>query len=148
MNQTDMLIQVLTALVGTFGFGILFNIRGKKLLFGAFGGMGTWLLFLLLGFVFQNEPFRYFIVSVFSTIYAEILARALKTPAASFSIITLIPLIPGSALYDTASFAMSGNLERLVPKFVSTVELTVALSLGIVIVTAVFRHLPRKQKKA
>ena len=109
--------------------------------------MFSWLAFLLLGFLFENEPFRYFIVAIFSTTYAEVLARILKTPAASFSIITLIPLIPGSALYDTASFAMSGNLELLVPKFVNTVELTVALSLGIVIVTAVFRHLPKKVKQ-
>lgn len=145
MNILDMIIQVITALVGTFGFGILFNIRGKKLFLGALGGMVSWLLFLLLGFLIENEALRYFIVSIFSTIYAEILARVLKTPAASFSIITLIPLIPGSALYDTASFAMSGNLENLIPKFVSTVELTVALSLGIVIVTAIFRHLPKKR---
>ncbi len=145
MNVFDMTVQVLTALIGTFGFGVLFNVRGKKLLFGALGGMLSWLLFLLLGFLIENEPFRYFIVSIFSTTYAEILARILKTPAASFSIVTLIPLIPGSALYDTASFAMRGDMELLVPKFVSTVELTVALSLGIVIVTALFRHLPAKK---
>jgi uncharacterized membrane protein YjjB (DUF3815 family) len=101
-----------------------------------------------LGFAFENEPLRYFIVAIFSTSYAEILARILKTPASSFSIITLIPLIPGSALYDTASFAMSGNVEKLVPKFISTVELSVALSLGIVLVTAFFRHLPKKQKNS
>ena len=91
MFNTTALIQVIASFFGTLGFGFLFNIRGKKLFFAAIGGMLSWGLFLLLGIAIENEAIRYLLVSLCSTTYAEILARLLKTPATTFSIITLIP---------------------------------------------------------
>ncbi|MBQ2249842.1 MAG: threonine/serine exporter family protein, partial [Clostridia bacterium] len=40
--------QILVAAVGSIGFAILFNIRGRRLLSVAVGGGLCWLLFLLL----------------------------------------------------------------------------------------------------
>lgn len=145
MSYMDMLIQVVTSFFGTLGFGFLFNIRGRKLTFAALGGMLAWGLFLILGFVIESEPLRYFIVAVCSTVYSEILARALKTPASTFSIISLIPLVPGGALYDATTMALARNTEFL-DRSVHTVELSVALSLGIVIVTAVSKHIFKPKK--
>ena len=145
MTYTDMLIQVVTSFFGTLGFGFLFNIRGKKLLYASVGGMLSWLLFLLLQPLTPNEALRYLIVSICSTTYAEILARLLKTPATTFSIITLIPLVPGGALYQTTTAALDRNVEEFVPKLIYTIELAVALSLGIVIVTAIFRRIAHKK---
>ena len=145
MNYTDMIIQIVTAFFGTLGFGFLFNIRGKKLIFAALGGMLAWALFLLLAPVVPSEALRYLIVSACSTTYAEALARVLKTPATTFSIITLIPLVPGGALYTTTTAALARNTEVFIPKLIYTVELAVALSLGIVIVTAIFRRFVHKK---
>lgn len=146
MELLDMIIQIVASLCGTLGFGILFNIRGKKLLFAALGGMLAWAVFLALGTFIVSEVLRYFIVSVLSTVYAEILARILKTPATTFCIINLIPLVPGGALYYTTTYALSGNSQMFMPKFVYTIELAAALSLGIVIVTAFFKFLKIKPK--
>ncbi len=147
MLDNSALIQIIASFFGTLGFGFLFNIRGNKLVFAAVGGMLAWGLFLGLGSVIENEAIRYFIVSLCSTTYAEILARVLKTPATTFSIITLIPLVPGGALYHTATFAMSGEASQFIAKLVYTVELALALSLGIVVVTAIFKYV-RKFRKA
>lgn len=146
MNQ-DIPIQLLGAFFGTLGFGILFNIRGKKLLWAALGGMIAWALFLLLGLWIQGEPMRYFIVALWSTAYSELLARILKTPATTFCIITLIPLVPGGALYYTMTHALSGNIDSFIPRLINTIELAVALSLGIVIITAVSRIFGKKEAK-
>ena len=35
----DKLIQILMAYLGSLGFNLLFNIRGRKLLIASFGGM-------------------------------------------------------------------------------------------------------------
>ncbi len=142
-----MLVEVLASFVGTLGFGYLFNIRGKKLVLAAVGGMAAWARFLALGFWIQGEVIRYFIVSICSTIYAEILARRLKTPATTFCIINLIPLVPGGALYYTTTTALSGDLGLFIPKLVNTVQLAVALSLGIVLVTAACKIFLTKNKR-
>lgn len=145
--NTDVIIQIITSLLGTLGFGFLFNIRGLKLVFAALGGALFWGLFLFLGIFLESEALRYFIVSLLSTTYAEVLARALKTPATTFSVITLIPLVPGGALYYTTTYALSGNVENFIPKLIYTAKLAVALSLGIVIVTALFKLLKRTKKE-
>lgn len=62
--MTDAVIQVLTSFAGTLGFGFLFNVRGKKLLFASLGGALAWLLFLVLGNWMDSEPLRYLLVSV------------------------------------------------------------------------------------
>ncbi|MBE6787765.1 MAG: threonine/serine exporter [Ruminococcaceae bacterium] len=146
MEMSTIIIQIISSFFGTLGFGFLFNIRGKKLIYAAVGGMLSWGLFLALGLVFESEALRYFLVSLCSTAYAEILARILKTPATTFSIITLIPLVPGGALYHTATFAMNGNLEEFIAKFVYTISLALALSLGIVVMTAIFRYYNKLKK--
>lgn len=146
MFNLTALIQIIASFFGTLGFGFLFNIRGKKLIYSAVGGMLSWALFLVLGIGIENEAIRYFLVSLCSTTYAEILARLLKTPATTFSIITLIPLVPGGALYHTATFAMSGEASLFIGKLIYTVELALALSLGIVIVTALFKYIRRFKK--
>ena len=132
----DALLQLFASCAGTLGFGVLFNIRGKKLLWATIGGVLAWGLFLLLGPLLPSEPIRYFIVSMCSTIYAEVLARYLKTPACTFCIVTLVPLVPGGALYRTTTLALSGQVERFLPQLIYTLELAVALSLGIVVITA------------
>ncbi len=146
MSWTDVAIQVVSAFCGTLGFGFLFNIRGSKLWWAAGGGMAAWALFLGLGYWIQGEAVRYFIVSICSTLYAELLARRLKTPATTFFIITLVPLIPGGALYHTTTSAFAGDMELFLPRLIHTAELAVALSLGIVVVTAFSRQIFKRRE--
>ncbi len=134
------LLQLLTAFIGTLGFGILFHIRGRKLWLAALGGLLSWSFFLVLGYLIENEPVRYFLVSILSSLYAEILARLVKTPTTTFIIITLIPLIPGSGLYYTMASALFGSSEGFLSNGIHTLELALALSLGIILVTSVMRR--------
>lgn len=140
-QYTDGFIQIAAAFLGTLGFGFLFNSRGKKLLFAALGGMLSWALFLALGLVIESEPLRYFIVSLVIAGYAEVLARVLKTPASTFCILSLIPLVPGGALYNATASALSGEVQEFAERAVYTLSLTVALSLGIVLTTAFTKYL-------
>ena len=143
--MTDVIIRVIAAAVGTLGFGVLFNLRGKKLLVGALGGMFAWLLFEVLGGVVQNEPIRYFIVSAAASVYAEVFARVMKTPRTTFWIVNLIPLIPGGSLYYTMSSAVESDFEIFMQRGIYTLELAAALSLGIVTVAA-FSRLIKKNR--
>ena len=135
MTQTE-LLQIVTGFIGSFGFAILFNIRGKKLIFTALGGFLSWTLFVLFKYLTPNEPIRYFLVAVLISVYAEILARCLKTPTTTFVISSLIPLIPGGSLYYTMSNAFRGDLDGFFDKGFYTLQLAVALALGIVLNSA------------
>lgn len=148
------ILQIITGFLGSVAFSILFHIRGKKLVFAGLGGLLSWTVFVLLKFLTESEPIRYFIVAVLVSIYAEILARLLKTPTTTFIMSSLIPLIPGGSLYYTMSSLFSGTLEGFLDRGIYTLELTVALALGIVLsgaiarmITAVGMHRAEKRAK-
>lgn len=141
MSFSDALLQIVMAFFGTIGFGMLFRSRGKKLLLAGIGGMLAWALFLLLGCWIESEPIRYFIVSVIISIYAEVLARICKTPAGTFGILSLVPLVPGGGLYYSADYALSGDMGAFVEKALSTLSLTAMLSVGIVLVAAIAKFI-------
>ena len=97
----DAMLQILMSFLGSLGFSVLFHVRGSKLFLAALGGALSWGRNLLLELWVPSEPLRYFFSSSFVAVYAEILARALKTPATTLLIPSIIPHIPGGALYHT-----------------------------------------------
>ena len=138
MTQIE-IIQVLAAFVGSIGFAILFNIRGKRLITAGIGGLLSWFFFVLLSKYISNEPIVYFIIASVISTYAEIMARILKTPTTTFITTSLIPLIPGGSLYDTMVLAFQGNFNTFLPKAIYTLKLAAALALGIIVSTTLTR---------
>ena len=144
------LLQILAAAVSTLCFGVAFHLRGKKLFSVAFGGCLGWVLFLLLGFFIESEVARYFIVSILVSLYGELMARLLKAPTTIYSVVCLVPFVPGSSLYYTMTSAFSGDMVGLFHNGSNTLKLAASLSFGVVIVsTAVVyikKHFFRKQQ--
>ncbi|MBQ9967166.1 MAG: threonine/serine exporter family protein [Oscillospiraceae bacterium] len=128
------MIQILMGMLGAFGFSILFNMRGWKLLLAALGGGLSWALYLVLEPLFPGEFTRYFISAFFVAVYAEVLARLLKTPATTFLISCIIPHIPGGALYHTMRYALLKEWAACFQQAFHTVMLALGLALGIVAV--------------
>ena len=146
MTSTEIL-QIITGFLGSFGFAILFNIRGKRLLFAALGGFLSCALFVLLKFITESEPIRYFIVSVTLSLYAEVMARCLKTPTSTFIMTSLVPLIPGGSLYYTMASVFERSLENFLSKAAYTLSLAVSLALGIVLTSACAKFIWHKKKQ-
>ncbi len=146
MSTTE-IIQIFAGFVGSIGFAVLFNIRGIKLWITALGGLLSWLLFVLLSKCIAGEPAIYFIIALVISLLAELMARVLKTPAATFITTSLIPLIPGSSLYYTMAYAFGENFENFLKKGVYTLELAAALALGIIVSTTLARILYHKKIK-
>lgn len=150
MTNTE-LIQILSGCVGTVGFGILFNIRGRRLLAAGLGGLLSWLLYVLLCRLIQSEALCYFLVALILGVYSGLLARILKTPAISFVITSLIPLIPGGSLYYTMASAYEGDPAAFLEKAISTLSLSAALALGIIVSAALtkglYRLFPRHKRR-
>lgn len=136
-------IQIITGFIGSLGFAVLFNVRGKKMAFAALGGLLSWAMFVSLGFVIANEPVRYFIVAASISFYAEVMARILRTPTTTFIMTALIPLIPGGSLYYTMAYALESDLTRFMDKGIYTLELALALALGVIIASAAIKTVLR-----
>ena len=140
-------IQILAGGVGSMGFAFLFNIRGKRLLVATCGGLLSWFLFVILSYFIQTEAISYFIVSLLISLFAEVMARVMKTPTTTFITTALVPLIPGGSLYYTMAYAFQQNGESFVKKGVSTLALAAALALGIIIATTLTKLILKPRKK-
>ena len=145
------MIQLFAGFIGSLCFGILFNIRGKRLAAASFGGLLSWGLFLMASRLIPNEPIDYFIVAAAVSLYSEIMARILKTPATPITTTSLIPLIPGGSLYYTMTSALESDFNDFLGKAVSTLELAGALALGIILVTTLsqilFKHIAKRNNR-
>ena len=150
MNEKEIL-QILMATLGAFGFAILFNIRGYKLLASAIGGALGWTLYLLLHRVIHSDMIAYFIVAVIISLYAEVMAKLLKAPSTIFIAPSIIPLVPGASLYYTMTYALDRNLEMFSAKASTTVTIAVALAVGLVVSTVLvelFERIKMMRKRA
>jgi uncharacterized membrane protein YjjB (DUF3815 family) len=140
MTLTE-IIQILAGFVGSMGFAILFNIRGKRFVAVSIGGLLSWLFFLILSRYVKSEAVNYFIVACSISIYSEIMAIVLKTPTTTFITTALVPLIPGSSLYYTMAHAFHGNVDTFLQKGLYTLQLSSALALGIIVTSTLKRLL-------
>ena len=142
--MTADIIQIITGFIGSLCFGVLFNLKGKRLAAGALGGLLSWGIFVLFSQFIPSEPINYFLVAVVISIYAEVLARVLKTPATPIITTSLIPLIPGGSLYYTVASAFDSSFGVFSERAFYTLKLAAALALGMIVVLAVWRLLTNK----
>lgn len=129
------IIRIFMSFTGAFAFSILFNIKGKRLLFASLGGLLCGLVFYLSSFFSDREALYYFAASTAVTIYAEIAARLLKTPATTFLGSGIIPLVPGGTLYFTMSAAIHGDLEKFFGMGMEAAYIAIAIAAGILVVS-------------
>lgn len=137
----DAVIQILMGYLGSLGFNILFNIRGRKLMLASFGGLISWAVFLALTPLLPSESIRYFLAAAAVTLYGEVFARVEKTPTTTFLVPSVIPLIPGSSLYYTMSYALNKQWAAFSQQGFYTLQLALALAVGIIAVTTLVRLL-------
>lgn len=134
-----MLIETVYALIATLGFGIIFNIKGKNLVFATFGGGLSWLVYKLALTHTSSDILALFISSISFSIYSEICARILKTPVTTIVVCALIPLVPGGGMYYTMYEAVTGNVIKGLELGLNTLASAGALALGIIFVSTITR---------
>ena len=133
------LYQTLMAFIASLGFGVIFNIRGKKLFFAALGG-AICSISLALDF---SINLSLFISSISFSIYSEIFARILKTPVTTLVVCSLIPLVPGGGMYYTMLEVVHGNIEKSLELGLNALAAAGTLALGIIFVGTITKLIVR-----
>jgi len=140
-------MELATAFLGSLGFAMLFHVRREKLLLASLGGLLAWGVYMLAGIWWTEDVVRYFASAVTLTIYGETMARVVKCPATLFIVTASIPLIPGGSLYHTMKFFMEGKFDAFSQQGLHTVLLAVAIAVGILIPTSVFRLVQQARRQ-
>lgn len=138
------ILQLLSAFLACYGFSMLFGVRRRFLFAAALGGLLCWGVYLGMDAWLHREFLSCLSAAALSVIYAEVLARILKTPATLFVVPAILPLVPGGSLYYTMENVVHGRMEAARSYGQHTLIAALAIAAGISFVVAV-RELQAKK---
>lgn len=131
-------LPCLWAFLACAGFCLVFNMRGKVLVVSSLGGSIGWLVYLLLN-PLQNDIIQFFLATVATAIYSEIMARVLKRPATEFQVVALLPMVPGGGIFYSMEYCVIGNNDMFIRTGLHTLGIAGALAMGILLVSSFVR---------
>lgn len=120
------------------GFGLTFNLRGRRLALSSLGGAIGWAVYLMLDDRIDAILLNFLAMTVVA-VYAEIMAVKDKCPTTVYLVVGLLPFVPGGGLYYTMKYAViDGNIQAFINKGMNTLGISLALAVAIAVV--VFGH--------
>lgn len=143
----DIIRIILSSFIASLGFGVLFNIKGNKLLLAGIGGSIGGTVYQIMIFFGASEIFSMFLGSISFSLYSEVLARIYKTPVTTFLICALIPLVPGGGMYRTMLLVIQGKAEAALSMGLNTLSIAGVLVLGIMIVSTMIKAYYKTKQK-
>ena len=140
----EILIVVISGVVGTFGIVLLFGAENKNipwtLLAAALTGATYEIAFRMgAGYFFAS-----FIAAAIVAAYSDVMAHLLKTPATVIITAGIVPLVPGGMLYYTMLGAVKSDIAMFSEKGKGVLLIAAGLAVGVIAVTAISRPINAK----
>lgn len=133
------LVQMASAFIGTGAFAVLFGVPRKHYTACGIVGMLGWMVYLL---IFRYTQLSFVGGTFFATLVVALLshycARLRKCPSTIFLICGIFPLIPGAGVFWSSYYTVSEQLRQAMDSGFTAVKVTIAIVLGIIIVTNIF----------
>lgn len=138
--MTDAILLILFSFFASLGFGIVFRIEKKYLMIAGLSGALTRFVYLLL-MQFISESFIYnFLAAAVAALFAELMAIYTKNPSTVFLYPSIIPLIPGGALYYSVVGLMLQNSEYISGYLTLCIHSLAGLGIGFVFVSIIMHY--------
>lgn len=147
MDLRRAVIIIVSGFVGSFGFGLFFRMTKKKIVWAVIGGALTCVVYVISCHFFENEFFQNVFPALITTAYAEVCARLTKSPSTPYIACSLIPLVPGGALYYTMYYLITSDIANFRILFFQTMRIAAGLAVGIILVSVIIREINYKKFK-
>lgn len=141
MNFTEALTVIISGMLGTVGFSILFKSDRNRILCNAVGGALTCLVYLLSCHFFDHILVQNLIPALFVSAYSEIMARVVKAPATPILACSIISLVPGGKLYYTTYYFVVGDMEKFDITLTETLQIAAGLAIGIICISVIIHEI-------
>lgn len=145
----EIIVTLITAALGTLGFSILFYVHPRRLFFATMGGILTCGVYLLAGYFIPGEMLPNLLGAMVGAGFSEILSRLTKAPVPIYMVPCVIPLVPGSGLYESMFNFVAGNYTAAAAAGMRTLEISMGIAGGIVVASVIGLFIrPRKKRIA
>ena len=147
MDLREVITIVLSGMLGTIGFSILFKSDKKRIFCNAIGGALTCLIYVISCHYFDHIVVQNFLPAIFATVYAEVMARIVKAPATPILACSIISLVPGGKLYYTMYYFVTSDSLKADISLGETLQISAGLAVGIICVSVIVHELGRHKAK-
>lgn len=141
------MIKLLWAMLGSLGFGIIFNVNMNKLFPVMIGGFLNYFVYYIILRITNNIFLSAAFCAIVTSLYSECLALMLKCPTTIFILTGLIPSVPGSSLFYTMQNLVLKNTNEALKQGIITIEVILGIVSGMLFASAVMVILNTKKKK-
>ena len=131
----SLLLGTLSAFLISFCFALIYNVHPKRLVAAGLNGMAGTACMLLISRIWGVLPANV-LAGVIISVMAELLARHYHSPAITFSIAALIPLVPGGGIYQTMLATIQGHGELAGQYATETLKIAACLVVGLLLATS------------
>ena len=134
-ETAGMVVQLVSAFIGTMAFAVLFGVPRKYYLDSGFCGMVGWLLYLILvRYTGLSVPIVVFFATALVAFTAMVQAIVRKCPITVYLICGIFPLVPGAGIFWTTYNLVSEQLGAALHSGITALKVTVAIAFGIILV--------------
>lgn len=152
-GQSDdlFLIQIVTALMTSVTFGVVFKINRRHLLNAGVCGLLTYAAYFGIEMITSSLFWAAFISSAVAALFAETHARLVKAPSIVMLMPGVVPIVPGGYLYRSVRDVVSGLNESAIANLGMAAEIALGMAGGVVALTifyAMFKDYVVKRKNS
>jgi uncharacterized membrane protein YjjB (DUF3815 family) len=143
-----MLSHLITSLVASSTFGIIFNVPKKSLIKCGFVGMIGWMLYIYLFLKGIDAVYATLAASFLVAVISHIFAKVYKNPVIIYSIVGIIPLVPGGISYDAMRNFVENDYSTALPLAARAFMISGAIAFGLVLSEVMNQLIIRRKKRA
>lgn len=143
MEMSEGIRTVISGMIGTLGFTLLFRSNKNRVFISTVGGAVTCFVYVIACSFFEHELMQNLFPALAATVFAEVMARLTKAPATPILACSIIPLVPGGKLYYTTYYFVVGEMESFYDSLVALLRIASGLAVGIIIVSVAVHEINR-----
>lgn len=143
MEMSEVIRTVVSGMIGTLGFTLLFRSNKNRVFISTVGGAVTCFVYVIACSFFEHELMQNLFPALAATVFAEVMARLTKAPATPILACSIIPLVPGGKLYYTTYYFVVGEMESFYDSLVALLRIASGLAVGIIIVSVAVHEINR-----
>ena len=139
-------VQVAGSFMAVLSFGLVLEMPKRYLIWSGLTGAVCWLVYLLVKGSTGSMIFGAFLSSLSVALMAHVFARRLRAPVNMFLVPGILPLVPGTSIYNSVYYIIRNQREQSVYYLTETLQIAGAIALAVFLMDSLFKLTGRKNK--
>ena len=134
-----LIAAIISSLLGTLGFAMILHAPRRAWLPGSLIGCLGYVLYWLMLQAGAGDPLSMFVSATLASLLAQVCARKIKMIATVFVTLSIIPLVPGLALYRAMRLLGEGLNSQGAQVGINAMIAIVMMAFGLAVGSFIFR---------